>query len=102
MVSRLAFLRTLLKTGLPLMENLLKSLAKCVLIALGLTAAAATTDGAIHKNMFELGMTTLTTSNEEMHDIMEIVKSLEESGLLIRSVSETTKNEAKGTKRRIS
>ena len=37
-----------------------------------------------------------------MNDIMEIVKSLEESGLLIRSVSETTKNEAKGTKRRIS
>ena len=84
------------------MENLLKTLVKCVLIALGLTAAASATDGAIHKNMFGLGMNTLITSNEEMNDIMEIVKSLEESGLLIRSVSETTKNEAKGTKRKIS
>ena len=52
--------------------------------------------------MFESGITILIVSNEEMNDIMEIVKSLEESGLLIRSVSETTKNEAKGTKRRIS
>ena len=37
--------------------------------------------------------TTLIISNEEMHDIMKIVKSLEESGLLIKRVSETIKNE---------
>ena len=37
-------------------------------------------------------------SNEEMEDIMKIVKSLEESGLLIKGISETIKNEAKEQK----
>ena len=40
-------------------------------------------------------MTSLIISNEEMNDIIKIVTSLEESGLLIKSVSETIKNEAK-------
>ena len=40
-------------------------------------------------------MTSLIISNEEMNDIMKIVTSLEESGLLTKSVSETIKNEAK-------
>ena len=40
-------------------------------------------------------MTLLIISNEEMEDIMKIVKSLEESGLLIKSVNETIKNETK-------
>ena len=48
--------------------------------------------------MFEPGMTTLTISNEEMNDIMRIVKPLEESGLLIKGVSETIENEAKEQK----
>ena len=39
--------------------------------------------------------TTLATSNEEMRDIMKIVKSFEESGLLIKGVSETIENKAK-------
>ena len=39
--------------------------------------------------------TTLTISSEEMDDIIEIAKSLEDSGLLITDVSETIKNEAK-------
>ena len=47
-------------------------------------------------------MTALIISNEEVKDIMKIVRSLEESGLLIKSVSESIKNEAKGTKRWIS
>ena len=37
-------LETLLKTGLPLIGNLLQPLAKSVLIALGLRAAASATD----------------------------------------------------------
>ena len=45
--------------------------------------------------MFGSGFTTLIISNEEMNDIMKIVKSLEESGLLIKDVSKTIKNEAK-------
>ena len=66
----------LLKTGLPLIGNVLKPLSKSVLIPLGLTAASAT-DTAIHKKMFGSGFTTLINSNEEINDIMKIVKSLE-------------------------
>ena len=39
----------LLKTGLPLIKNVIKPLAKSVLIPLGLTAAASATDAGIHK-----------------------------------------------------
>ena len=39
----------LLKTGLPLIKNLIKPLAKSVLIPLGLTAATSTADAGIHK-----------------------------------------------------
>ena len=85
----------LLKTGLPLMKNVLKPLAKSVLIPLGVTVAASATNAAIHKKMFGSGLTTLIISNEEINDIMKIFKSLEESGLLIKGVSETIKNEAK-------
>ena len=52
------------------------------------------TDAAIHKKMFGSGNITLTISMEEMKDIMKIIKSLEESGLLIKGVSDTIKNEA--------
>ena len=34
-------------------------------------------------------------SNEEIKDIIRIVKSLEDSGLLLKGVSETIQNEAK-------
>ena len=49
----------LLKTGLPLMKNVLKPLTKSVLIPLGLAAAASATDAAIHKKIFGSGRTTL-------------------------------------------
>ena len=39
----------LLKTGLPLRSNVIKPLAKSVLIPLGLTAAASASDAGIHK-----------------------------------------------------
>ena len=42
--------------------------------------AVSATDPAIHKKMFGLGKTTLVFSNEDLNDIMNIVKSLEESG----------------------
>ena len=45
--------------------------------------------------MLGSGFTTLIISNEGMNDIMKIVKSLEDSGLLIKGVRETIKNEAK-------
>ena len=50
------------------------------------------------KKMFGFRATTLVFSNKEMHDIIKIVKSLEESGLLIKGVSKTFKNEAKEQK----
>ena len=85
----------LLKTGLPLMGNVIKPLAKSVLIPLGLTAAASGTDVAIHKKMFRSGTTILVISNEEINNIMKIVKPLEESGFLIKGIGKTIKNEAK-------
>ena len=81
-----------------LIGNVLKPLAKSVLIPLGLTAAAAATDAAIHEKIFRSGVTILIISNEEMNHIMKIVKSPKESGLLIIGVSETIKNEAKQQK----
>ena len=50
--------------------------------------------------MFGSSVTTLIISNEEINDIMKIVMPLEESGLLIKGISKTIKNEAKGQKRR--
>ena len=41
----------LLKTGLPLIKNVIKPLAKSVLIPLGLTAAASAADAGIHKKI---------------------------------------------------
>ena len=69
----------LLKTGLPLIGNVLKPLAKNVLTPLGLTALASATDAAIHKKMFGSGMTSLIIGIEEMNDITKTIKSLEES-----------------------
>ena len=74
----------LLKPELSLIENVLKPLAKSVLIASGLTAAVSATNPAIHKKIFESGNTTSIISNEEINDIMKIIKSLEESDLLIK------------------
>ena len=91
-------LGSLIKTRLPLIANILKPLAKSVLIPLGLTAAASLTDAAIHKKMFGSGFTKLIISNEEMEDIIKIVKSLKDSGLLIKGVSETIKNETEEQK----
>ena len=76
-----------------LIENVLKSLAKSILIPLGLTTVASGTDAVIHKEKFGSGFATLIISNEEMNDIIKIVKSLEEAGLLIKEVSETNINE---------
>ena len=92
------FLESSLNPGLPLIKNVLKPLDKSVLISLGLAASASATEAVINKKMLGSGMNTLIISNEEINDIMKIVKSLEESGLLIKVVSETIKNEAKEQK----
>ena len=42
--------------------------------------------------------TTLITSNDEIEDIIKIVKSLEDSGLLLKGVTKTVQNEVKEQK----
>ena len=88
---------SLINIELLLMKSVLKPLAKSVSIPLELTAAALATDEAIHKKMFGSGKTTLI-SNEEMNDIIKIIKTLEESVLLIKDVSEAIKSESKEQK----
>ena len=69
----------LLKTRLPLLKIVIKPLAKSVLIPLGLIAAASAADAGIHKKILGSGHNnaTLIISNDEMDDILKIVKSLE-------------------------
>ena len=88
----------LLKTGLPLTKNVIKPLAKSVLIPLGLTAAASAADAGIHKKILGSGTTALIMLNDEMEDIIQIVKYLGDSGLLLKGVSKTIQNEAKEQK----
>ena len=89
----------LLKTGLPLIKNVIKPLAESVSSSSGLTAAASAADVGIHKKILGSGnMTTLITSNDEIEDIIKIVKSLEDSGLLLKGVTETVQNEIKEQK----
>ena len=52
--------------------------------------------------MFGCGTTTWIISNGEMNDITKIVKSLEESGLFIKGVGKTIKNEANNKKANLS
>ena len=89
----------LLKSGLPLIGNVLKPIAKSVLIPLGLTAAALTTNAANHSKRFGSGFTTVIISNEEMNDIMKIVKTLERSVLSIKGVRKTITMKQKKRKR---
>ena len=95
----------LLKAGLPLIKNVIKPLAKSLLIPLGLTAAAPAADAEIHEKILGSGNnnnnnnnTTLIISNNEIEDIIKIVKSLEDSGLLLKGVTETVQNEVKEQK----
>ena len=91
----------LLQTGLPLIKIMIKSLAKSVLIPLGLTGVASAADAGIHKKILGSGhnnTTTLIKSNDEMEDIIKIVKSLEDSGLLLKCITETVQNEVKEQK----
>ena len=88
----------LLKAGLPLIKNVIKPLAKSVLIPLGLTAAASAADAGIHKKILGSGNTTLIISNEEINDIIKIVQALEDSNVLLKGLTKTIKNETKEEK----
>ena len=72
-------------------------LAKNVLAPLGLTAAMSTIDGSIQKKIHGSGVK-LIIEQEDMTDIMKIIQALENSGILLKGVSKTIKNEAKEQK----
>ena len=72
------------------MKDVLKHLAKSVLITLWITTVTSATDAAVGS-----GNTILIITKEEINDIKKIVKSLEESGLLIKEVSQTKKRKRK-------
>ena len=87
----LKFLMLLLKSGLRLLKSVVKPLGM-----MGLTAAASATDAAINKKILGSGNhTTLRISNDDMQDLLKIVKSLEDSGILLSGVTETVKDEVK-------
>ena len=88
----------LLKTGLPLIKNVITRLAKSVLIPLGLSEVASAADAGIHKKVLGSGNTTLIISNKDIEDLIKIVKSLEDSGLLLKGVTESVQNEVKEQK----
>ena len=95
MIQSGGFLGNLLgKLAGPLMKVAIP-LAKNVLAPLGLSAAMSSVDGSIKKKMLGSGTTTLIISNDEMDDILKIVKSLENSDALLKGVSETIQHEAK-------
>ena len=100
MIQSGGFLGRLL--GPSLIKNVIKPLTKSVLIPLGLTAATSAADAGTHKKILGSGhnhpsSTTLIISNNEMEDI-KIIKSLEDSGLLLKGVTETVQNEVKEQK----
>ena len=61
--------------------------------------ATSAADAGIHKKILGSGnTTTLIISNNEIEDIIKIVKSLEDFGLVLKGVSETFQNEIKNKK----
>ena len=74
------------------MKNVIKPLAKNVLIPLGLTAAASAVDARMRKKIFGSGRATLIISSDEMEDMIKIVESLEDSSSLLKGTSETIQN----------
>ena len=64
----------LLKTGLPLIKNLLKPSAKSVLIPLGLTAVALSADGGIREKVYGSGMATLIISKKQKRIFWHVIR----------------------------
>ena len=69
-------------------------LAKNVLAPLGLTAAMSAIDGSIQKKIHGSGIK-LIIEQEDMQDIIKIIKELENSDILLKGVSKTIENEIK-------
>ena len=76
----------LMKVAMPLVKN--------VLAPLGLTAAMSAVDGSIQKKIRGDGVK-LLIKQEDMNDIIKIIKALENSGTLLKGVTKTSENETK-------
>ena len=85
--------KLLSKLAGPLMKVAMP-LAKNVLAPLGLTAAMSATDGSIQKKIHDSGIK-LIIEQEDMNDIMKIIKALENYGILLKGVTKTIENETK-------
>ena len=85
--------KLLSKLAGPLMKVALP-LAKKLFAPLGLTAAMSAIDGSIQKKIHGSGIK-LIIEQEDMNEIMKIIKALENSGILLKGVSKTIKNEYK-------
>ena len=68
-------------------------LAKNVLAPLGLTAAMSAIDGSIQKKIHGSGVKLII--EEDIQDIIKIIKELENSDILLKGVSKTIENEIK-------
>ena len=78
-----------MKVALPLAQN--------VLAPIGLTAAMSAIDGSIQKKIHG-SRVKLIIEQEDMKDIMKIIKALENFCILLKGVSKTIKNETKEQK----
>ena len=85
--------KLLSKLAGPLMKVALP-LAKKLFAPLGLTAAMSAIDGSIQKKIHGSGIK-LIIEQEDMNEIMKIIKALENSGILLKGASKTIKNEYK-------
>ena len=85
--------KLLSKLAGPLMKVALP-LAKNVLAPLGLAAAVSAINGSIQKKIHGSGVK-LIIEQEDMNDIINIIEALENSGILLKGVTKTIKNETK-------
>ena len=69
------------------------TLAKNVLAPSGLTAAMSAIDGSIQKKIHGSGIKSII--EEDMQDIIKIIKELENFDILLKGVSKTVENEIK-------
>ena len=88
--------KLLSKIAGPLMKVAMP-LAKNALAPLGLTAAMSAIDGGMQQKMRDDGIK-LMIEDEDMNDIMKIIKALEKSGILLDDVGKTVENEVKDRK----
>ena len=85
--------KLLSKLAGPLMKVVLP-LAKNVLAPLGLAVSISVIDGSIQKKIHGSGVK-LIIEQEDIKDILKIIKALENSDILLKGVSKTIKNETK-------